>query len=221
MKKYYLYKFDLFKLNVFSIILFFVMYLISLIFFDYNLFFDLIFEKTNWFLLLLCYLIYVLLHEMVHALSYVINGASFKKITFGMMLEKGILYCLCKQNISKKNILISSIMPLVILGFIVYIIGAIYNSKFLMLLSMLNISGCAGDIITFMFISKLKNVEFSEMDDPTYFAIYSSKDISKKKYFGLKYIGKKDSIKRDDLRKVVVSAFSIFLLLFLIIISFN
>lgn len=215
-KKYYLFKLNLTTLNILSIIIFGFMMLISCIFFDFN-----ILIINNWFNLVFWYLIYTLLHEILHALSYFINGAKFNIITFGIMLEKGILYCLCKQNINKKNILISSICPLVVLGFITYIISIICDNSLLMFLSCLNIAGSVGDIITFMFLSKIKNFEFSEMDNPTMFAVYSNKDISKIKHFGLSYVGKEDNIKRVDLKKIDISIFSIVIIIFLFIMAFN
>lgn len=220
-KKYYLFKFDFLLINIFSLFLFFLMYLISYFIFDYNIFSSLLFDKTNWFLILFYYLLYTFLHELLHAIAYIIGGAKAKNITFGIMLEKGILYCLCKQNISKRNILTSTMFPLFFIGIVTYIIGVTYNLDILTLLSIFNISGCSGDIVMFMFISKLKNIEFSELDDPVYFAIYSGKDVSKIKHFGLKYEGKVEKIKREDKRKIVVSIFSIFLLLFLLFISFS
>lgn len=219
-KKYYLFKFDFLFINIFSIVLFIFMYLISYLFFDYNIFSSLLFDKTNWFLIFFYYLLYTFIHELLHSIAYILGGAKFKNITFGIMLEKGILYCLCKQNISKRNILVSTMFPLFFIGIITYIIGVIYNYDILTLLSIFNIAGCSGDIIMFIFISKLKNIEFSEFDDPVYFAIYSNKDVSKVKHIGLKYEGKVEKIKREDKRKIVVSFFSILLLLFLLIISF-
>lgn len=219
-KKYYLFKFDFLLVNIISIILFIFMYLISYFLFDYNIFNSLFFEKTNWFLIFFYYLLYTFLHEILHSIAYVLGGAKYKNITYGIMLEKGILYCLCKQNISKKNILVSTMFPLFFIGIVTYIIGIVYGFDILTLLSIFNISGCSGDIVMFMFILKLKNIEFSEFDDPVCFGIYSNKDISKIKHFGLKYEGCVDKVKRDDKRKVVVSFASILLLLFLLIISF-
>jgi hypothetical protein len=220
MKKYYLFKFDFVTINILSILLLVVMYFISLFFFDYNLINFLILNDTNIFLIFFYYLLYTFLHELLHSIAYVIGGAKFKNITYGIMLEKGILYCLCKQNISKRNILISTMFPLFFIGILTYIIGIIFRFDILILLSILNIVGCSGDIVMFSFISKLKNIEFSELDDPIYFGIYTNKDVSKINHFGLKYRGKVDKIKREDKRKIVISVFSILLLLFLFIISF-
>ena len=214
-KKYYLFKLNLTVLNILSIIIFVIMMLVSHFILGFSNIFD------NWFNILFWYLLYTILHEILHSLSYVLNGAKFNKVTFGIMLEKGILYCLCKQNISKRNILISSICPLFIIGVFTYIVSIIFDNSLLMFLSCLNICGSIGDIITFIFLSKIKDFEFTEIDDPTMFAVYCNKDISKIKHFGLEYIGKSDSVKRLDFKKIDVSIFSIIILLFLFIMSFN
>ena len=185
-------------------------------FFEYNFL-----NINNWFILLLYYLIYTIIHEIIHAISYIINGAKSNKITFGIMLEKGILYCLCKQNINRRNILISLMSPLILIGIITYIISIIYKSPLLMLLSILNISGCVGDIVTFLFLRKIKKFEFTEIDDPTMFAVYSNKDVSKISHFGLKFAGKQDTLKRGEFKKIEVSAVSIMLIVFLIIMALN
>ena len=216
-KRYYLFKLNLTTLNILSIIIFVFMLIISSLFFEFNI----MNLSNNWFGLLFWYLVYAFIHEVLHAFSYVVNGAKFNKVTFGILLEKGILYCLCKQNISKKNILISSVCPRVVIGFVTYIISIIYNLPFLMFMSILNIAGSAGDIMTFMYLRKIKSFEFTEMDDPTMFALYSSKDVSKIKHFGLKFVGRQESIKRQDFKKIDISIVSILLMLFLLIMSFN
>ena len=140
-------------------------------------------------------------------------GANFKNIVYGILLEKGIMYCLCKQNISKKNILCSLLFPLVWLGILPFIIAIIFKISFLLILAILNISGCIGDIIMFKFIARLDNdIEFSEYDEPTGFGLYSSKDLSSSKSWGLKYMGEQNILQRQDLKKFNISKFSIIIL---------
>ena len=170
---------------------------------------------------LLFFAIYMILHEIIHSISYVINGAKFNRITYGVHLEKSILCCLCKQNITKKNILFSLLSPLFFIGILTFIIGAIYKLPFLYILSIINISGCIGDLIMFNFIVRLdKDIMFSEYDDPTAFAIYSDKDLSKLKPFGLVFEGTETKLEQKDLKKVSVSKESIFFVIALIVMSF-
>ena len=70
--------------------------------------------------------------------------------------------CLCKQNISKKCILISLVYPFIILGVIAYIIGIVINNNVLLMLSICNLAGCASDLILFMNFIKLKDFEYTE-----------------------------------------------------------
>jgi hypothetical protein len=162
------------------------------------------------------------LHEILHALGYLLYGANFKKITFGMELEKGVFYCLCKEDISRKNILNSVLFPLFYIGILTLIIGIIFKLPLLTVLSLLNISGATADIMYFMFIIKLdKNIKFSELDDGTSFAILSDEDVSKVKHIGLEYVGKINNIERNDFKKIKVSKLSyIVLILCLVLIIY-
>ena len=216
-KKYYLFKMKMGPLTMVSFILFFLMIGITYLFgyiesINYVL-------NMNIFLLLIIYFSYLFLHELLHSFAYVIYGGKYNKITYGISLELGVLYCLCKQNISKKNILHSLMYPLIFIGIITYIVSIIFNLPILLWLSIFNISGCSGDIIMFIFISKLKNIEFSEMDDPISFAIYSKNDVSKISHYGLEYIGEKVKIERNDFTKIKVSKQSYYILAIMIILS--
>ena len=218
-KKYYLFKMKTVSLTVISTIL-----LILLIIFVYLIgyagtFMEL-FDRYNPIVLLLLFLGYLFLHELLHSLAYVIYGGKYNKITYGIALELGVLYCLCKQNISKNNILHSLMYPLVIIGIVTFIIAIVFNLPLLLWLSVFNLSGCSGDIIMFIFISKIKNMEFSEMDDPISFAIYTNEDVSKISHYGLEFIGTKEKLEREDLTKIKVSkpSYIIMIILFILMI---
>lgn len=216
-KKYYLFEMDANILNILSVVLFIIILIISFIL-DKNLLID-SFNITNYFLTLLLMLGYLCTHELLHSLAYVIHGANYKNISYGVALEKGVLYCLCKQNITKKNILYSLMYPLIFIGIITYIIALIYKMPTLFLLSIMNIGGSIGDIIMFKFIYKLKDIEFSEYDSILGFAIYSEKDLSKMKPFGLKYKETKEKLKRNRGRKVNITYKSLIILIILIMFS--
>ena len=53
------------------------------------------------------------------------------------------------------------------------------------LLSIFNISGCSGDLVMFFFfLTRDKDIMYTELDDPTSFAIYADHDVSKYNHFG-------------------------------------
>lgn len=210
-KKYYLFQLKTTELNVVSIILIALMYLITI---ALEIPFDL--GKREFAITFAFMIPYFLLHEILHSVSYVLNGAEFKKVTYGAHLEKGVLCCLCKQNITRRNILCSLLFPFIFIGVVTYIIGALTNNSVLMLLSIMNISGCSGDLMMFIALSQLKNYEYSEYDDPTSFGLYISEDLSDKKFFGIEYVGTEDKLDRDDLRKFDINAGNA---IFLIVVS--
>ncbi len=219
-KEYYLYKLKLSSLNFISIILLIIMMLLTFIIVRlFNISITIEISNINIGIVCITYIIYIIFHELLHSLSYILHGAKFKNITYGAHLEKGILCCLCKQNITKKNILNSLLFPLFYLGLITYVIGLIISSPLLIILSILNISGCSGDIIMFIYFIKLRNFEYTELDDPISFALYTSDNISQNKPYGLKYIGHAENVERNDLKKLSVSKISFLLLILLIIMS--
>ena len=195
-KKYYIFEMNMTTLNVGCIILLMIMMIISI--FIYPSFINDVIENVNFLFFFVLYFFYMILHEIFHSIAYVIYGSDYKKITYGVCLEKGVLCCLCKQNVDRRNILHSLMFPLFYIGIVTYIISLMFRMPLLFLLSIFNISGCIGDIIMFIFILRLdKNIQFSEFDDPVGFAIYSDRDVSNLNHFGLRYI---ESTKISDNR---------------------
>lgn len=219
-KKYYLFQMKLLPLNILSFILLFIMVFITFLISKKFFLNSLGFLTDSFGLFFLSMIIFMVIHEILHSISYCIYGAKLKNIIYGIELEKGVFYCLCKQHINKLNILNSLFFPLFYIGIVTYILGIIFELPLLTWLSIFNISGCSGDILMFMYIAKLnKNIEFTELDDSTSFAIYSEEDVSKINHFGLKYIGCYDNVEKNNLKKINISKFSyIFLAICLILI---
>ena len=213
-KKYYVYEMNGVTLQIISVIFLIIMLFITFFFSN-----EITMTDKNFELIFLLIIPYLILHELLHSLAYVINGAKFKNINYGAHLERGILCCLCKQNISKTNILISLLFPFIIIGVITYIIGILINNSILIWLSILNISGCSADLIMFLDLLKLKDFEYSEYDNPMAFGLYTSEDLSKTKLFGLKYIGEAKSLEKNNMKKISISKFSIITFIIFIILG--
>jgi len=221
-KKYYIFSLDMKFLNIFSfVILFFfcgLAYIIDKEFLIDSFLYT--FETNRLFLTFVLIFLYLALHELLHSLAYYIYGAKYKNIVYGIELEKGIFYCLCKQNVSKRNILNSLLFPFFYIGIVTFVISFFVNSYYLLILSLFNLSGCVGDIFTFLFISRLdKDIEFSEFDDTTSFGLYSDKDLSKGKHLGIKYVDTRDKLVRKELKKIKVSKLSYIILIIVLVIG--
>ena len=207
-KNKYFYEMKGTYLNIFSIIIFIVMLLFTLLLgrlFGVNYY---ITTEIEFIIVWLLYIPYIIFHEILHSIGYVANGADFKRITYGVHLEKGVLCCSCKQVINRKNILWSLIYPLLFIGIITYVISAIFNLKILMLLSIFNISGCAGDIIMFFAFLKIKNFKFFEYDNPMAFGVVTNENLENKKFIGLKRI-EESNFKQTIDKKISISKTSI------------
>ena len=215
--KYYRYSLNMKKINIFCIIIMIIIFMIiaSMGYFSY----------LN-FRCLILYFFWMFLHEFIHGIGFYISGAKHKNIVYGANLEKGIFYCMCKEKINKKSIMISLFFPFVFIGIITLIIGLILNNPILIILSLLNIAGCAGDIA--MIISFLKIPEFSylDLDDCTGFVLVSDSDLAKYKLFGLDLIESDNYSKlqkASNYKKITISKLSWFvfgLLVLALIVTF-
>lgn len=212
-KKYYVYSLDTRLLNFLCFVFLFIAIIpIGII----NKNFDF---SEHIVLTMLFFIPWLVLHELLHALSYILHGAKLKNIYFGAHLEKGILCCLCKQNVSKKAILISLLYPFVLIGVITYIIGIIFENYVLVGLSILNISGCTGDLVMLYNFIRLGDFEYSEFDNPTAFGLYSRDNLSNKKMFGLRYVESKSMLDINKSKRVIISTPSIIFFIFFMIIT--
>ena len=203
-------------LNVISIILFILPVALTLFFYKIGVIHNWNYPMGIIFILLIPYLIF---HEILHSIGYVLFGAKYDHITFGAHIEKGVLCCLCKQNITKKNILISLLFPFFWIGVVTYILAIIMDWPILIALSIFNISGCAGDIIMFLDFLGIKDFEYCEYDNPTAFGLYSDKDFSQKKLFGLKYVETTNQLDIHDLKKITVSKASIIVFVTILVVG--
>ena len=221
---YYTYKLDMVILNVLAILLFIVVG--GLVFFmeykdNYVFYSDIV-------SLFIFMIIWLIIHEILHGIGFSIFKCVDKRsITFGMFLEKGIFYCMCKQNIPKKVILTSLFFPITIIGVVTLIIGMIINSYILVFLSVLNIVSSIGDIVMIIyFIKAPSDIIYLDLDDPTSFTVVTHADISNLNVIGIKLdsTGIYDSKKMVsyDRRRLVISKYSyvlIFIFFILILIK--
>ena len=173
---------------------------------------------------LVLYFFWMFFHEVLHGFGFSLSRVSHKNIVYGANLEKGIFYCMCKQLISKNGIMISLMFPFVFIGVLTLVIGFIVNSPVLIILSLLNIAGCAGDIAMFISFLFLPGFSYIDLDDCTGFVLASENALSKNRLFGMKLveIGDYDNLSfAKDYNKITVSKLSwiifVIMLLFLLI----
>ncbi len=218
MKKYYKFAINLVLASILSIALF-----ILLIFINLPLFLSTL--KYPLYLIIFLMVIWLILHELLHGLTYYLTGTKLSNIYFGVAIEKGILYCLSKQEISRRSVLISLITPFILIGLTTLVLSLIINDSMLYFLSILNISGASADLLMFIYFLSIKSeFKYIELDDPTTFMVITNADLNSKRKIGVKIMESGDySNKRVQIKNyqhITISKFSygIIVLLFFILI---
>ena len=216
--KYYRYSMNMVFLNVLSIIIF-----IPVIIFIYC------FNMSSYINLstLVLYFFWMSFHEVLHGIGFSLSkGIDHKNIVYGAALEKGIFYCMCKELIDKKSIMISLMFPFFFIGFVTFFVGLIINNPVLIILSLFNVAGCAGDFAMFLSFVKLPDFRYIDIDDSTGFVIVSRNDLSNYKLIGMKLseVGSYDNLElAKNYKKISVSKLSwgvMIVLVLLLIVSF-
>ena len=228
----YILEYDMFMINVISMGLLFLMAFITLVIIKFlpESYMDLFFEKSivlfgglNTLISFIVLILWLILHEIIHYIGYRIKGAKSKDLVFGIALEKGVFYCKCKDYIKKNCIMFSLLSPFMVIGVITYIIGMILNAPWLVFLSIVNISGAAGDLVMFSFFLKQDDdIEFKELGFSSPCVIKTRKNILEDKYLGIKNIRlvkNQDEITEGSEKKITITkpSWIFFIVCFLII----
>ena len=206
---YYTYELDMVFLNILSLVIFGVVWGIVMLLRPG----DYLWNPDNVGFLLIFMVLWLMFHEVLHAIGFSIFPEVDKKnVVFGMALEKGVFYCMCKQKISRKVILTSLLFPVTFIGIVTLVWGMMIESYYLVMLSILNIAGAVGDLVmTYYFLKVDRDVIYLDLDDCTSFTVLSDKDLSNICVKGIKL--KKQGIydekmEAKDKRKIVISKMS-------------
>ena len=177
LRRAYVFKMKLLPANIAAFAIF-----VILIAFSFFFGIEMFPHNMNAFLLFTILILYLMLHELLHGIGYILGGCKRENVVYGIALEKGMLYAMANQELSKNNILLASQMPFTLIGVITYTIGAIFNFPLLVLLSIVNITGAIMDMVMFFYILRLnKDTTYSESGQPDEFVLITSDDLIKKK----------------------------------------
>lgn len=98
-------------------------------------------------LFLASFVVFVLVHEGLHGLSFMIFGKiKAKNIRYGVMLKSGVAYCISLVPISVWASRLSLMMPIYAVCLPLYIYGLVTQNLALTILSLLYLTGSVGDI---------------------------------------------------------------------------
>lgn len=103
--------------------------------------------------LLLAFFIGVVVHELIHGLTWVwMTHSSFRHLRFGVMT--GAVYCHIDVPMTKRQYVVGALMPLLLLGIVPYVLSFFFGSLWLMTFGTLFISAAMGDVMIVWAIRK-------------------------------------------------------------------
>ena len=187
-------KYNLIIMNIVGIVSFLIIVGILFLMFKNNILTDKFpstynFSKYPISVFLIVLIFWFVLHEIIHGTFYIIGGAKKENISYGCVLEKGLFFCKCNNNITKKNAMLSLMAPFTIIGVITLIISFLLGDYVLLVLSVFNLEGACADLCVFFFFLRLPNdVLFREVGDTSTFVLTTKEDLTKKKYLGIQSI---------------------------------
>ncbi len=128
------------------------------------------FHAYSFFIAMAVYLILVVVHELIHGLSWSIFAEHhWKDIAFGFMTQYLTPYCSCSVPLSKGQYIFGALMPLVILGILPMIAGILSGSILTLFVGIIMADAAAGDILIvwnlLRYRSDAKQIVY--MDHPT------------------------------------------------------
>ena len=180
--KYYKFELSMLWANILSLVIFVIGFVVM--FFAYGPI-----QMNNMGLVLFELFLYLGIHEVVHGIAFACFCKDKKNVKFGAMLEKGVLYAMCQERISRKGAFISLMAPTVVLTFIALIPACIFRIDTLVMLAIFNLSGAAGDLLMTLFLTKLpKDIQYIDYDNVIGFYLLSKKDLSKYNSPYVKYV---------------------------------
>jgi hypothetical protein len=121
-----------------------------------------------WFLLL--YFALIVVHELVHGITWGIFAAHhFKDIEFGVMWQLLTPYCTCTVPLTKRQYILGGLMPLIVLGIIPTAIAIAAGSFFWLIIGLVMILSAGGDVLIVLKLLRYKTdaQEILIYDHPT------------------------------------------------------
>ena len=203
-KRYYIYEIDIASVSMLALgIMFILEYFVMKL--DWM-------ATADYVLLLICMIPYSILHEIFHAVGYMLMGVKAENICFGILIEKGYLYCQSIQEVDKKTALVSLIMPFLFLGVVTGCIGLYVHNALLSLLSLYNIVGSISDLLLFFQFLRIEDFRFAEFDASRFY-LFTHQAMTTKNLKSVNLLDIRDSVERKPQRRFVISRMSLFLLL--------
>lgn len=144
------------KLNIYTLLFMFVFLGVSIV--AYLLIHDIHivgFSLMGPILFLLGFLIFIVVHELLHGLAFMVfNKNKMKQLKFGIVFKSGLAYCISTIPVKVGPSRLSLMMPVYVICLPLYVIAMITGDIWLIVMAVFFLSGSTGD---FYYMWKLRN----------------------------------------------------------------
>jgi Protein of unknown function (DUF3267). len=124
------------------------------------------FNGLSSFLFLLGMIVSIPIHEFIHGFTWhFFCKNKWKSIHFGIIKEMLTPYCHCKEPLSFASYLLGGLMPLLVLGFGMSILGIVLHSGLVLAIGAINIVCAGGDTTIVCMLLKYRDCKI--IDHPT------------------------------------------------------
>lgn len=118
-------------------------------------------------LLLLVYLCLIVVHELIHGITWGIFAPDhFRSIEFGVIWKALTPYCTCSKPLKKWQYILGTAMPTIVLGFGIAAVAIVFHSLFLLCLSEIMLWSGGGDFLIIlkilMYRTKSKDIVYCD-----------------------------------------------------------
>lgn len=152
----------LWKANIYSFPIFILSFLVTVLPYSFLWGTEKVYSEfsstSNFLLLILIFVIGLILHELIHAVSWVTFAKiPFTKIKFGINVRSLSPYAHCGEAVTAKVYRIALLTPAIILGISPILISFISGSVWFFVTGLLFTVTACGDFLIFWLIRKVKN----------------------------------------------------------------
>lgn len=104
------------------------------------------------------YLVSIPLHEALHYCGFVLlDGAERRDVELKFNRESMSPYVICKTNTTVIRYKVAALLPFIFLGILPFIYGLFKSDPTVFVVSLFNITACAGDVILYFLLLRLDN----------------------------------------------------------------
>jgi len=152
----------LWKANIYSLPIFILLLIVTVFPYSYLWGTEEVYSEfsstSNFLLLILIFVIGIVLHELIHAISWITFAKiPFTKIKFGFNVRSLSPYAHCGEAVTAKVYRIALLTPAIILGFIPITISFNSGSVWFFVTGLLFTVTACGDFLIFWLIRQVKN----------------------------------------------------------------